>query len=387
MSANETPNLLLLRNGVFMSMQDITVGKYQLLSQEFTGDILEKVYRPELERFTVGRFNFIGMHIEGITRNSGLVGSLLFGFFVVYHALRRHWFHRRYDYVITYDPFAAGVLGLILSFLLGARLVCEVNGNYGEKKTWLGPERRLLGLIKYYYCRVVIPVVINRTFATKLLYAAQLRPFGTRIKNTNLHVFHEYTPVLTQKFQSTRGNYLLFMGNPWDVKGVDVLIKAYRGISGQFPHHVLRIVGWFPEPGLSYLKQLAGDDPAIQLCRAVKYEEAMTLMAGAYAVVLPSRTEGMGRVLLEGMAYGKPVIASRVDGIPTYVKPEVNGLLAEPENVADLAAQIVRVLGDAAYAEDLGARSREYVRAHLSEDSYLRYYREMLAGGAGGVKV
>jgi glycosyltransferase involved in cell wall biosynthesis len=182
---------------------------------------------------------------------------------------------------------------------------------------------------------------------------------------------------------STAGDYVLFLGSPWDLKGVDVLIDAYRRISGRFPQFRLRIVGWFPEPGLTHLRELAGGDPAIQIEKAVHYEEAMRLVANSYAVVLPSRSEAMGRVLLEGMAYGKPVIASRVDGIPTYVKEGVNGLLFESENSAELAERLAGVLADPAAAARLGRQAHEYVRAHLSEEKYLEYYHGMLSGAAG----
>jgi len=379
------PRVLFLRVGVFMSMQDINIGKYHLLSRRYSGEILEKVFRKELSRFEVGRFDFRGLHIAGITRSVRALGNLVFGGFVMAHALRQRLSGRRYDYIVTYDPFSAGLLGLILSKLLGCKLVCEVNGNYGEAKTWVGSERRLLGLLKYYYCRIVIPLVLNRAHAIKLLYPAQLQPFGRRIRATNVHVFHEFTPVLTQRMTRSRGDYVLFLGSPWDLKGVDVLIKAWRHVSPGFPQYRLRVVGWFPEPGMSHLRELAGDDASIQIEKAVHYEEAMRLVANAYAVVLPSRSEAMGRVLLEGMAYGKPVVASRVDGIPTYVKERINGLLFESENSSELAQRLADILADPEAAARLGEQAYDYVRAHLSEEKYLEYYHGMLTGATGRV--
>ena len=111
----------------------------------------------------------------------------------------------------------------------------------------------------------------------------------------------------------------------------------------------------------------------------------MRLVANAYAVVLPSRSEAMGRVLLEGMAYGKPVIASRVDGIPTYVKERINGLLFESENSAELAQRLADILADPEAAARLGEQAYDYVRAHLSEEKYLEYYHGMLTGATGRV--
>jgi glycosyltransferase involved in cell wall biosynthesis len=370
--------LLLLRFGVFMSKKNINMGKYELLSQDYDGDIFEKVYSRDFREFEIGKFLFHGMPLGPLTRRSGLLSNASFCLFVLRRAIASHFFRRRYTHIITYEPFGAGMLGLILSRLLGCKLVCEVNGNYGERKTWGGDGMGLVGAAKFHYCRIAIPFVLNRAHATKLLYGEQLRSFGSRARPNNVHVFHEYTPVLQQAAVAQTGDYLLFLGSPWDVKGVDVLIKAYRMVEDRQAGYRLKIVGWFPEPGLSYLKQLVGSSIRIEICRAVHYDEAMRLVAESYGVVLPSRSEGMGRVLLEAMAYGKPVIASRVDGIPTYVKDGLNGLLFESENVSDLAQKLSRVLADPALARELGARGYQYVRQHLSERRYLECYRAML---------
>ena len=72
-------------------------------------------------------------------------------------------------------------------------------------------------------------------------------------------------------------------------------------------------------------------------------------MAGCSLFVLPSRTEAMGRVLLEAMACKKPIIASNVGGIPEIIKDGYNGLLFESENVDDLAEKIRLVLSNKKY--------------------------------------
>jgi glycosyltransferase involved in cell wall biosynthesis len=63
----------------------------------------------------------------------------------------------------------------------------------------------------------------------------------------------------------------------------------------------------------------------------------------------------MGRVLIEAFCRGRPVVASRVGGIPDLVEDGVNGLLVEPEDTEALAAALVRMLGDRALVERLGA--------------------------------
>jgi glycosyltransferase involved in cell wall biosynthesis len=75
-------------------------------------------------------------------------------------------------------------------------------------------------------------------------------------------------------------------------------------------------------------------------------------------LVLPSLNEGMGRVVVEAMAAGKPVIASRVGGIPDLVENEKTGLLVPPADEDALAAAIVRLIKNPQDARKMGALGR-----------------------------
>lgn len=75
--------------------------------------------------------------------------------------------------------------------------------------------------------------------------------------------------------------------------------------------------------------------------------------------VLPSLNEGMGRVLVEAMAAGKPIVASNVGGIPDLVKHDHNGLLVPPGDEKALAACIKQLLNDPEKGKMMGQRSRE----------------------------
>jgi len=75
--------------------------------------------------------------------------------------------------------------------------------------------------------------------------------------------------------------------------------------------------------------------------------------------VLPSLNEGMGRVLVEAMAAGKPIVASNVGGIPDLVEHNYNGLLVPPGDEKALAAAIEQLINDPAKAKMMGQRGKE----------------------------
>jgi glycosyltransferase involved in cell wall biosynthesis len=81
----------------------------------------------------------------------------------------------------------------------------------------------------------------------------------------------------------------------------------------------------------------------------------------ASAFVLPSRFDSFPTVILEAMASGTPVIASRVGGIPSLVDSERNGLLIEPDRPAEIASAVERLTADQELAASFGKAGRETV--------------------------
>lgn len=81
--------------------------------------------------------------------------------------------------------------------------------------------------------------------------------------------------------------------------------------------------------------------------------------AGLDVMVVPSRTETLPNVILEAMASGLPVVATRVAGIPEVVLDDVSGLLVPPEDPAALAGAIMRLARDREARRRMGGRARE----------------------------
>jgi glycosyltransferase involved in cell wall biosynthesis len=101
------------------------------------------------------------------------------------------------------------------------------------------------------------------------------------------------------------------------------------------------------------------------------------------------RPEPFGRVMIEGMAAGVPVVAARDGGVLEIIQDEQDGLLHTPGDVADLARQIERVLRDAALARRLRDQGARTVRDRFSLDAHARgvlaAYAEAIPGLAAGM--
>ena len=101
--------------------------------------------------------------------------------------------------------------------------------------------------------------------------------------------------------------------------------------------------------------------------------------------VLPSLNEGMGRVLVEAMASGKPIVASNVGGIPDLVKHGHNGFLVAPGDVDGLSLAIKKLIEDGQLRLEMGAKGRAMARNYGVEemikkidDLYTSLYQEKL---------
>jgi glycosyltransferase involved in cell wall biosynthesis len=104
------------------------------------------------------------------------------------------------------------------------------------------------------------------------------------------------------------------------------------------------------------------------------------LLAAADVFVLPSRSEGMPVSVLEAMAAGLPVVASRVGGVPELVADERTGILVEPGDADALAAALVRLVGDPGLRRELGGAGRARVEERFDVDAFRRAHVELYSG-------
>jgi glycosyltransferase involved in cell wall biosynthesis len=101
------------------------------------------------------------------------------------------------------------------------------------------------------------------------------------------------------------------------------------------------------------------------------------------AVVVATTTpEPAALALMETMAMGRPIVASRTGGTPEIVRDGVTGLLFQPGDAADLAGRVTRVLSDRAFADALGCAGRLLVEREFSADRHLREMGDLYAAAA-----
>ncbi|MDT4942349.1 MAG: glycogen synthase [Pseudonocardiales bacterium] len=142
-----------------------------------------------------------------------------------------------------------------------------------------------------------------------------------------------------------RRRYLFGIGRLVPQKGFDILVAAFGHVAAAYPDVDLVIAGDGSErAGLERQIAAAGLADRVELIGGVPAAQAFQLFRGATGFVLPSRQEPQGIVVIEAMAAGAPVVATRVGGVPETVRDGVNGLLTDVD--PDAIAKALRVLLD-----------------------------------------
>src|SRR5262249_9172298 len=111
--------------------------------------------------------------------------------------------------------------------------------------------------------------------------------------------------------------------------------------------------------------------------------DVLSILKGFDLFVMPSVTEGLGTSLLDAMACARPIVASRIGGIPEVVRHGETGLLVPLKDARDLAAAIIRLLLDPALAAKFASAGLARVRARFSVEQMVAGTLEVYAWLAG----
>ena len=185
--------------------------------------------------------------------------------------------------------------------------------------------------------------------------------------------------------------YILCIAALAEWKGVDVLLDAVAKILLADESLNLVIVGdGVMRQRLEAMAASLGISRRTRFLGALPGGEVAQLLQGCELLVVPSRAESFGIVVLEGMICKKPVIASAVGGIPEIIEHEISGILVEPDNPQALSEQIQRVLNDGDLRKRLAenGHSRVVERFCFSQTgaAYKTAFASLMVGAGGSLK-
>ncbi len=253
-----------------------------------------------------------------------------------------------------------GVACLLARRLTGsaARIILDVQGDWSQATRLYGsPLRRLLNPLSDWMAHLAV----RRVDAIRTIsdYTTSLvRRVGREADAVFPTYVDAWSFIVRPPVALPSRPQVLFVGALERSKNVDGLADAWRLAAPRVPGVTLRIIG---NGRLArVVENLLADVP-----EQTSWEKELTTgqvadaLDEATMLVLPSRTEGMGRVIIEAFCRARPVVGTRVGGIANLVHDGVNGLLVDLGDPQALADAIAKVATDAALAAALadGARA------------------------------
>ncbi len=365
-----SPYLYVIRPGPVWSVEDLRVlaGTF---GAEFDGEII--TWGGATQEIRAGRFRARTLRsLNGLPRLS----RLAYMWRVVSRGLWIRWGRGRSLLLLSYDPLQSGVLALILKRLTGAKVICEVNGVYWHPDTFIDEPDRAVAETRRHRMVKVGSAVMSRVDMLKPLYPEQIEGFDLQNATTPVTAFPDI--VNSELFAPTGAEprrQILFVGHPFLLKGVDLLLKAFNEVAPSFPEWRLVLVGFGIEKAA---RETCLVDDRVEIMGPQKAEVIRSLIEDSSFLVLPSRSEGMGRVLLEAALVGRPRIGSRAGGIPSVIEDGVDGLLFETGSSEGLALALRRLMASPEYARELGERARERALREYTTEVYLDRYRALI---------
>jgi glycosyltransferase involved in cell wall biosynthesis len=363
---SQRPYLVVLKEGPSHRLQDIQP-HCEVLSMRFHGELW--TYGGYHADFAVGSMN---LRVVGHPGGGKVSGYLAFWREVMNRSavLKRE--SRGRIVVVSYDPFKTGVLAHRFARAVGGLFVTEVNGAYGDPDTFADFQSNLWRNVRLLQMRLTGGYVLRRADGVKLLFDEQLQKFAQPKASALIRRFFDIAYV-NRFFEGPEEPIILLVGYPFRRKGADILYKAFLSLAPRFPSWKLVMIGHMLKESMD----AAGySHPQVCVLAGMHQTELVDWVARCSIVAQPSRSEAMGRILLEAAAAGKCRVAAAVNGIPTVISDDVDGVLVPKDDVRALANALELLMENPALRRRFGAAAKARASREFTYEAYLDHYSE-----------
>lgn len=226
--------------------------------------------------------------------------------------------------------------------------------------------------------RILSSADLVATVSADLAAALEAHLPGARERPYEVVLNGVASPDLAPSPLRPAGDTLLAFGRVVPEKGFDLALRALALLPAETR---LVLAGDGPaRPGLEALAAELGVASRIDFRGWVHPDEVPALIDTADCVLMPSRwREPFGLVAVQAGQMGRPLVATRVGGLPEIVRDGETGLLVPPEDPAALAAAVLRLRTDPGFAARLGAAARRHTKEHFSMDRCAADYSALYA--------
>ncbi len=273
-----------------------------------------------------------------------------------------------YDLAVCQDPFLTGLVGLKVKKKYGTKLLVHFHGDFWKNKYWLGENYLRLGLL--FISKRVVPQadgirVVSGGIKDKLIKAGvdedKVRVISTPVDLENFkQADNQMIDSICSEFRGKK--LVVWVGKMRKEKNLEFLLKSFKKISKVCGEAVLIMVGQGKDfSALNKLRVELGLKDKVKMIGHVEYSRLPGYFHASSLVVLPSRHESLGKVLLEAAAAGKPVVATKTTGAADIVVEGKTGYLVEIDDQDKFVKQVLKILENNELALKMGRQAYEKI--------------------------
>lgn len=253
------------------------------------------------------------------------------------------------------------------------------------------------GLRGYFQCKLALYIQhrclkgVRDIVAVSNYVRDSLDPLtGARFHLIRNPIGEEFFALHNKDYRDEEEGRLLFVGSIWPLKGLLTLVEALKDIVPEMPAVNLRVVGRILDR--EYFHRVVscvegeGLGRRVVFCGLLGGDDLLQEYRRATALILPSRRESAGLAVMEAMAAGKPVVASRVAALPELVEEGRTGFLVEHGDVIGLADRIKTLLGDGELRRRMGEEGRKRAAAEFRLESIAARHRDLYLEMGGSAR-
>lgn len=286
------------------------------------------------------------------------------------------------DVINVHYPLPHALHYLLAARLLGLPLVVSTHG--ADLFPGGSPKERYSAALRFVLRRADAVTCPSKAFAARV--EALFPDLADRITHVHNGIdpteFPSASAVLERRNESDEFA-LVSIAMLNRKKAVDVLLRAATILAEDGVEFRLRLAGEGPlRNELERLSERLSIDDRVDFLGMLDRSEVIDLLLGCDVFVLPSRAEPFGIVLAEAMMAGRPVVATRVGGIPEVVDDGETGFLVEPDDPAELADALGRLAANPRLRRELGEAGRRRAETHFTTshtgEGYERLYADLV---------
>ena len=345
----------------------------------FSNEFKPRIFKEHAQFYLITKMPFPALRYVELV----VLGQMLTFWLIVRHQIQ---------VVVAQSPYEGFVAALAIKLArwcgCKAALVVEVHGDF-EESLFQYRKLRFRSLYRF-LMRYAAHYSLERADVLRAISNSTTEQVRRWAPQKTIISFPTWTDIETFfRSGANRGNdfpnAILFVGMVTPLKGIHYLINAFSFIAEEFRRSQLLIIG--KEENVRYAEDLRQQIRKLGLENRVRFighqsqAELAFQMSEAAVLVLPSTSEGLGRVIIEAMATATPAIGSDVGGIPELIKDGVNGFLIAPGDEQALAEKLRWVFNNPDQTREMGRSARAFAKQTFSTENYLKGYRQIFQIG------